>query len=143
MTERFSISQLSKLTGLDRATVTKRLDEVEHQSGAKGAKTYSLEDALPALIAGESTELEEAKLRKLQAEADLKELELSVERGEYLPVAEVESQRVKECQWLVNRLLAQLPREAAGQLYRAESQAQVAEVLKHELGRVLNDWREL
>jgi nitrogen-specific signal transduction histidine kinase len=139
----YSISELAELTTLARATVKKRLDGIEPQGGAKNAKTYSLKTALPALIAGASAEMDEAKLRKTQAEASLRELELSVESGEYVPVKEVESQRVKECQWLVNRLQARMPREVAPQLFKAESQAHLAEMLQHEIGRALNEWREL
>lgn len=139
----YSISELAKLTTLDRGTVTKRLDAVPFTEGAKGARAFALADALPALIVGADKELDEAKLKKTRAEASLKEHELAVERGEYLPVKEVESQRVKECQWLVNRLLVQLPRESAPTLYKAESQGQVTEILKHDIGRILNEWREL
>jgi hypothetical protein len=87
--------------------------------------------------------MDEAKLRKTQAEADLKEHELAVERGDYLAVRDVETQRVKECQWLYNKLLAQLPRESGAQLYKADSPEQCAEILKHDIGRILNDWRDL
>ena len=85
----YSISELSDLTTLDRATVRKRLKDVEAQGGAKNAKTYSLEAALPALIAGASAEMDEAKLRKTKAEADMREHDLSVARGEYQPVREM------------------------------------------------------
>ncbi|HEV2707061.1 MAG TPA: hypothetical protein VGV59_14140 [Pyrinomonadaceae bacterium] len=139
----YSISELSALTTLDRATVKKYLEGVPHEGGAKNAKTYSLSAALPALVAGRSAEMDEAKLRKTQAEADLKEHALAVERGEFLPVREVENQRVKECQWLFNRLLAQLPREMSQALYKAESPEQIIEILKHDIGRVLNEWRDL
>jgi uncharacterized protein DUF1441 len=142
MKDTYSISQLTALTKLDRATVTKRLEGVAFAEGTKGAHLYTLSDALPALIKGESKAMEDAKLRKMQAEAELKQHELAIERGEYLSVKDVESQYVKECQWLYNRLIAQLPQELATQLYKAESAAQIAEVLKHDLGRILNEWRE-
>jgi Protein of unknown function (DUF1441) len=143
MKESYSISQLAKLARLDRATVTKRLEKIVSTGGAKGAKLYALSDALPALIMGERTEMDEAKLRKTQAEADLKEHELAIERGDYLPVKEVESQRVKECQWLYNRLLTKLPREISAQLYKADSPTHIAEILKHDIGRLMNEWRDL
>lgn len=139
----YSISELAELTTLDRATVRKRLKDIEPQGGERNAKTYSLAVALPALITGASAEYDEARTRKMQADADLRELDLSVQRAEYVPVKEVESERVKECQWLVNRLQARMPREAAPQLYKAESAAHLAELLQHEIGRALNEWREL
>ncbi|HEX8773266.1 MAG TPA: hypothetical protein VF735_06635 [Pyrinomonadaceae bacterium] len=134
---------MARLSGLDRATVTKRLAEVPITKETRKEKLYALKHALPALLVGADKEMDEAKLRKTQAEAKLKEHELAVERGEYVSVHEVESQFVKEYQWLNNRLLAQFPRDAASNLYKAESAAQISEILKHDLGRILNEWREL
>jgi DNA-binding transcriptional MocR family regulator len=137
----YSISQLAKVTGLDRATVTKRLGDIEVTGGAKGAKTYSLADALPALIAGESTEMDEAKLRKVQAEAELKELEVEQERGELLPVKEVRDYLQDLFKRLQQRTVVQMPVAIASQLYKAESPAQISDTLQRELGRIFNDLR--
>lgn len=137
----YSISELAKLTTLDRATVRKRLEEVEPAPGPKGAKTYELVDALPALIAGASAEMDAAKLRKMQAEADLKENELAIERGEVVPVKEVQSYALNLFKRVHNRIGVQLPREIAQQLYKAESAAQITEILRTETGRIFNDLR--
>ncbi len=139
--EMYSISQLAKLSGLDRATVTKRLAEVESQDGPKNAKLYALAAALPALISGESTEMEEAKLRRAQAEAELKTLDLERERGEVAPVKDVREYALKLVKGLHGRLAVQFPREIAQQLYKAESPAQITEILRRELGRIFNDLR--
>ena len=138
----FSISQLADLTTLDRATVRKRLEEIEARSGSKNAKLYALGDALPALIAGESTEMDEAKLRKTQAEADLKEHELAVERAEYVEVKEVREYALRLFKGLHNRLAIRYPRETAAQLYKAESADQIIEIQQRELGRLFNDLRD-
>lgn len=142
-TEKYSISALARLSGLDRATVRKHLEGVEPVEVKSKEKIYALEDALPALIKGRSAEFDEARLKKIKAEASLKEHDLAVERAEFVAVKDVETERVKECQWLFNRLVSQLPREISTQLYNAESPAHIAEILKHDLGRVLNEWREL
>lgn len=139
--ELYSISQLAKLCGLDRATVTKRLAEVEVTDGAKGAKTYALAVALPALISGESTEMDEAKLRKMQAEAGMRELDLERERGEVVPAKEVADYTLRLFRGMHNRVAVQFPRRIAGQLYKAESAAQITEILQRELGRDFNDLR--
>lgn len=138
----YSISALSRITGLDRATITKRLEDVEHTAGPKGAKTYGLEDAIPALIAGESTELDEAKLKKLQAEAELREMEVKRERGELLPADEVRDYATRLFKSLHNRIALRFPREAAKSLYKAESQAQITEILRRDLGRIFNEIRD-
>lgn len=140
--ELYSISQLARLSALDRATVTKRLDGVECTEGARGAKTYALAAALPALIAGESTEMDEAKLRKVQAEAGMRELDLERERGEVVSVKEVADYALRLFKAIHNRLGIRFPREIAQQLYKAESPAHVTEVLQRELGRIFNELRE-
>jgi Protein of unknown function (DUF1441) len=141
-TETYSISQLAKLAKLDRATVTKRLESVASTSGAKNAKLYTLHDALPALIMGERTEMDEAKLRKMQAEADLKELEYAREREEVVEVKEVLSYTLQLFKGVHNRIALRFPREISQQLYKAESPAQITEVLQRELGRTFNELRD-
>lgn len=138
----YSISELAKLSGLDRATVTKRLAEVPFEEGAKNAKTYALDEALPALIAGESAEFDAAKLRKMQAEAGLRELDLERERGEVLSTAEVADYTLRLFKGVQNRIGLRFPREIAQQLYKAESAAQITEILQRELGRIFNDLRD-
>lgn len=137
----YSISELAELTTLDRATVRKRLKDVEAQGGAKGAKTYSLEAALPALIAGASAEMDEAKLRKTRAEAELREHELAVERGEYLPVREVRDHALRFFKGLHTRLATEYPREAAPRLAKAGSADEIEGALRRDLERVFNDVR--
>jgi hypothetical protein len=141
-TATFSISQLSKLSKLDRATVTKRLEGVKSDDGPKGGKYYTLAAALPALISGERTEMDEAKLRKTQAEADLKELEYRREQAEVVEVKEVHNYALNLFKAVQNRLALRLPREIAPQLYKAESPAQITEVLQRETGRIFNELRD-
>ncbi|HWT00206.1 MAG TPA: DUF1441 family protein [Pyrinomonadaceae bacterium] len=137
-----SISQLAKLCGLDRATVTKRLEAVPSAPGEKGAKLYLLSEALPALIAGESSEMDDAKLRKTQAEADLKELEYRREQNEVVEVKEVADYALRLFKAINNRVAVRFPREIAAQVYKAESPAHATEILQRELGRLFNELRE-
>ncbi|HEY0545307.1 MAG TPA: DUF1441 family protein [Pyrinomonadaceae bacterium] len=137
----YSISDLAKLTTLDRATVRKRLEGIEPVPGTKGAKMYELVDALPALIAGASAEFDAAKLRRAQAEAELKELELASERGEVVSVKEVQDYALRLFKSMHNRVGVRMSREIAQQLYKAESAAQITEILKTETGRIFNDLR--
>ena len=137
----FSISELAQLTTLDRATVSKRLKEIEPQGGARNAKTYSLEVALPALIAGASAEYDEARTRKMQADADLREHELAVERAEYLPMKEVRDYALLLFKAMHGRLAVQLPRRVAPALHKAGSPELIAEMLEKEVGRDFNDLR--
>ena len=138
----YSISELKELTGLDRATIRTRLDGIEPQGGAKNAKTYALKVALPALIAGASAEMDVAKLRKMQADAELKEIDLKRELGEVVEVKDVRAYAQALFRGLQQRLAVRMPRDVAAQLYKAESPAQITEILQHDVGRIFNDLRE-
>lgn len=138
----YSMSELSDLTTLDRATVRKRLKDIEAQGGAQNAKTYTLEVALPALIAGASAEMDEARLRKVKADAELKELDVKREQGEVVEVREVRGYAQALVQGLHQRVAVRMPGEIAPQLYKAESSAQITEILQHELGRIFNELRD-
>jgi hypothetical protein len=138
----YSISELSRLCGLDRGTVVKRLKEVTPAHEEKKLKLYSLEDALPALIAGASAEMDEAKLRKAQADADMGELRLKRERAEVVEVREVRNYAQALVRGVHQRVAVQMPGLLAAQLYKAESAAQITEILQRELGRTFNELRD-
>jgi hypothetical protein len=140
--EYFSVSELSRLTKLDRATIAKRLSGTKSKLGDKGAKTYLLKDALPKLIAGESAEMDIARLRKAQADAELREHELAVEREEVLEVSEIREHLIKFNRALYNELAKRAPREIAAQLRKAESTTHIIEILQHEYSRRFNDIRK-
>lgn len=137
----YSISQLARLSTLDRATVARRLEGVAFVKGAKGAKAYQLEAALPALIKGAGDEMDEAKFRKTAAEASLRELEVERERGLVVAVSEVKDYALRLFKALHNRIGVRFPREVAAQVYKAESKEQITEILTRELGRIFNDLR--
>jgi lambda repressor-like predicted transcriptional regulator len=124
----YSISQLAKLTGLNRATVTDRLDGIASQPGSKGAKRYALADALPALVAGRDLNLDEAKLRKLTAEAQTKELQLDREKAEVITIVEVRGELQQIFRSLHNRICIQFWRDYATRLHRAKTPGQLAEL---------------
>lgn len=137
-----SISALARLCGRDRATVTKCLKDVEPAEEKSKEKLYRLKDAIPAIVAGADAEMDEAKLRKMQAEAELKELGLKREQGEVVEVKEVRGYAQALVQGLHQRVAVRMPGEIAPQLYKAESSAQITEILQHELGRLFNELRD-
>lgn len=140
--EPLSISKLAELCGLDRATVAKRLKEVEPEREERKLKLYRLEAALPALIAGASAEMDEAKLRTAQADAELRELRLQREREDVVEVKEVRNYAQALVRGIHQRVAVQMPGLLAGQLYKAESAAQITEILQRELGRTFNELRD-
>lgn len=140
--ELYSISALARLCGRDRATVVKCLKDVKPVEERTKEKLYALGEAVPAIIAGADAEMDEAKLRKVQAEADLKELDLKRETGEVVSVKEVRNYAQTLVQGIHQRIAVRMPGEISPQLYKAESSSQIAEILQHELGRIFNDLRD-
>ncbi|SRR6266498_3633222 len=62
-----SINQLSDLTGRDRRTITKQLENLEFIAGEKSAHLYESSQALPRIYAIESLDAARAKLAIGQA----------------------------------------------------------------------------
>src|SRR6266487_2395192 len=76
-----SINQLSELTGRDRRTITKHLEDLHFVDGEKGAHLYESSEALPAIYSVDS--LESARAKQALSQANLnagREEELRKER---------------------------------------------------------------
>lgn len=95
-----SISQLASITGLDRRTVTQRLEKVDHAGGGKRgqAMTYETKLALPAiylsgLVNETDTKLLDAKLERARldrAKRHLAEAALAEKKGTLIPAKAVQ-----------------------------------------------------
>ena len=87
-----SINGLSELTGLDRRRIKKHLRDMPPDKTHAGSDLYSLPVALRILFAaadkaaGESPEIQRARLRLLQAQGDRQELAFAKDRGELISV---------------------------------------------------------
>jgi hypothetical protein len=138
----YSISALARLCRRDRATVVKCLKEVEPVEEYAKEKLYALGDAVPAIVAGASAEMDEAKLKKAQADAKLRELALKREQGEVVELREVRNYAQVLFRGVQQRMSVQLPRDVAALLYKAESAAQITDILQRETGRIFNGLRE-
>lgn len=136
----YSITALSKKFVLDRATVRDRLDEAGIQPVSVKAKEklYHLDDVEIVLS---QSEMNEAKLRKIEAEAELKELELKIKSGDYASVAEFTEIVQRIFGRLHKKLAVQLPGRVANRLHNANSSADVAALLKTEITKEFNDLR--
>lgn len=141
--ELLSISQLAARFELDRATVRKRLDA----AGIKPVRERAKEKLFDVATATEAIEIQEvsnyelARARKVELEAELKELYLQRERGELVAIRDVREDLQKIFQRLFQRLAVQAPKELAGALFKAESAAQVEEVLRKHNGKIFSDIR--
>jgi len=130
----YNISQLAKKFKLDRATIRERveLNEIEPVSTKANEKLYHLDDVEVLLS---QSELNEAKLRKLDAEAELKELEVKKKLGEFASVAEFTEIVQKIFGRLHKKLAVQLPGRIANKLHNAATAADGAALLKQEISK--------
>jgi hypothetical protein len=137
----YSISALSRKFKLDRATVRERLEnaEIEPVQTKAKEKLYLLDDVEIALS---QSEMNEAKLRKLDLEADIKELEYKIKSGEFASVAEFTEVTQAIFSRLQKKLAVQLPGRIASKLHNANSSADVAAILKNEIAKEFDSLRE-
>jgi len=85
---KLSIRQISILTALDRDTVTRRLQGLQSEPGAKNARMYEAPAALRAVLAPALAPLgtlEQIKVRNETLNAQLKELELAKKMQGLIP----------------------------------------------------------
>lgn len=142
----YSMSELARMMGVDRRTLASRLEGGAPLKSAAREKRYRLSDAVQGFIAQplqgqEAAGLSEARGRKLGAEAELAELKLGRESGELVKARNVATRVINIFRAWRLRLAVQLPREISQQLYRAESAEHVADILRREVDRMLNEFR--
>lgn len=108
------------------------------------ASQYKLEDVQAWLASKnkqspEATEdMTAARLRKLQAEASLAELELQKERGELIEIAEVAKQLADAFARVRAKLLT-IPTKTSGLVYASDSQREVQKLLDDAVREVLEE----
>jgi hypothetical protein len=136
----YSISALAKKFKLDRATVVSRLDdaEIEPHSKRSNEKLYHLDDVEVILL---QKEIDVAKLRKLDIEAQIKEHDLQVKKGEFASVGEFTEVTQRIFGRLYKKIVVQLPPKLAKRLHNANSEAEVSAVLKAELAKEFDSLR--
>lgn len=137
----YSISKLAEHFVLDRATVRRRLKDVQPVRATAREKLYRLAEAEEAINTEDEAGYEAARTRKVAAEAARLELKLAQERGELLPTADVREYALKLFKAMQNRVGVRFPREVAPALYKAESEAQITEILQREIARIFNELR--
>lgn len=139
-----SISQLASITGLDRRTVSQRLEKVDHTGGEKRgqAMTYDTKLALPAIylsdLANEGeSKLLDAKLERARldrAKRHLAETALHEKKGMLIPAETVQNywgSMVGNCRARLLALPSKLAQRVAGVSDTNEINS-IAKALIHE-----------
>ena len=135
-----SLTQLAARLHINRGTLSRKLSGLEHAPGPKGARLYPVAEVEALLDEEKDPEMQAARLRKLRAEAELAEVKLGREKGELCEARGVQTLVINIFRAWHRRLAVTLPREISAQLHRAESPEHVAEILKAEATRMLNEF---
>lgn len=136
-----SISALARLTGLDRATVVKRLTELAPVSDRANERLYSLSSALRELLRTAGSDYDSARTQKVKAEAELAELELAKERGDVLPSEAVRTTLTELWQRVYRRCAVQLPDALLPQFRKTDSDAHKVAIVRGELQQIFDELR--
>lgn len=141
-----NINQLAARFGKRRYKVAELLTSIEPDSiGKKGAKMYRVsrvEDILDTPdVQANASEKSNAQVRKLDAEAGLKELLLEQKRGDVIDVADVEQGAVELFRALHNRLTSYCD-DSALDLAKIGTRGEVAAYQKEKVAAILQELRE-
>lgn len=138
---RFNVSQLAEKFEIPRMAVRARLKNFTPHETTSTGTWYVLTDEMAEALQGEDAGFEAEKLRKMTAEADIKEMEAAERRGELAPVAEFTETVQALFSGMYREMTVRLPKKIAGKLSRAKSSAQVATLLQREIAGVFDDLR--
>lgn len=138
--ELLSISELAERFELDRATVSKRLGDFPFERGKKNAKLYNPEDVAALLDDGGSNpDLEAAKLRRAQADAEKAEILVAKLRGELVNRVEVLTEVQEIFARLYQTICIQYVRRNSGRLFKMKSGTELAEALQKDLTAIFDE----
>ena len=139
----WSISALAVEFGLDRRTVAQRLMSIEPTETKGRAKRYVLHDAAKAIIGqiavtGDILSYDEARARKMAAEAELAEIELQKERGDVLSVETINEVNNEICGNFRAKLLA-LPAKSAPDIFASSNVKEAKGILRKSVNDILEE----
>lgn len=129
--EQVSISELARILGVDRRTIAKRLKALGEEA--------TLEEIIGALLSSEG--IEEARRRKVMAEAEFRELKLKQEQGGLIAKSAVVQALVRVLGWYRMEVAIHLPGRIAGKLV-GKTEREIATILTQELGRIFDAGRD-
>jgi hypothetical protein len=140
-----NISELARASGLDRATVVKRLKAagVNPVRARAKEKEFDVNQATAVLGAarGDSVDqhgLNRARVQKITGEAARILLKLQKERGELAPVAELREGAYTLVKAMHQRF-TRYARDARGRLFKAKSTTDLERILTSDIALIFDD----
>lgn len=135
-------SELSRVTGFDRATIIRRLKNLPFTIGAKNAKEYDRKSALAILISDDAGTPEPggalgAKERREVAEADRAELRVAQIRGELVSAKDMQNAAAELVKTLYQRIVRVEPAIIAGKCV-GKTAIEIETTIRENLAVVFN-----
>ena len=143
----WSISALAVEFGLDRRTVAQRLNSVEPVQTKGKVKKYKLQEAAKAIIGqvniGDGIlSYDEARARKMSAEAELSEIELQKERGDVLSIDVINTINNEIFGNFRAKLLA-LPAKSAPDIFASTNVTEAKSLLRKSINDILQELSDM
>jgi hypothetical protein len=127
---------------VDRATVRVKLEQAGVKPVPNTMERGVWYDADEVEAVFNSEDIDEVKLRKLQAEAQLKEHELSIKKGEFASVAEFTELTHQWVGWLYKQTSSRIPaQKVLKQIARSKSEAEAKAILKKHVDEIWQEFR--
>ena len=140
-----SISELHRLTSLDRATLGKMLKHLHPASeGRNNAVNYHLDECLTAIVAYVKARNEDsAKARKEAADAEKAEILVAKLRGDLVPVGLVRTSAADLVKSLYQRCVNLAPRILSDKITGKTDRNDVEITLREHMASVFDELRSL
>jgi len=139
----WTVSSLAVEFGLDRRTVALRLNSIEPVQIKGRVKKYDLQDAAKAIIGQVSTSdgvvsYDEARARKMAAEAELSEIELQKERSEVLSIDVINTINNEVFGNFRAKLLT-MPAKVAPDVFASSDVKEAKTILRKSINNILDE----
>lgn len=140
-------SQLARATGLDRATVTKRLSAARvkpksKKRGAGGGEIYDADEALRALTSPAHSALSDAKLKSVNVKAALDLLKYKKAKGELVDWSAALDEETRIFKWVIKELTFRRRREIVSATRKPRTLKEAEQVFTQNVMEVFSDLRE-
>ena len=140
-----SISELHRITGLDRATLGKMLKSLTPiGEGPKNSLNYFLDDCITAIVSWLKARNEDSpKSRKEAAEADKAEITVAKMRGDLVPVGLVRSTAADLVKSLFQRCVMLGPRVLSDKITGKTDRNEVEIAIRSHYSTIFDELRSL
>lgn len=142
--EKISISELSRVSGIDRATIAKRLSKLPFSRGAQNAKFYDRKSAMAIVVVDDQGTADElsAKARRELAEAERSELRVRQIKGELVSADSMRTAAAELIKTLYQRIVRVEPGVIASKCV-GKDVVEIETIARESLATVFNELKNM